>query len=46
MKKLEHEAELYKASLAAGVAYAQQRGATQHAVACPPCVLRRPPRHR
>ena len=27
MKKLKHEAELYKAALAAGVAYAEQRGA-------------------
>ena len=27
MKKLRHEAELFKAALAAGVAYAEQRGA-------------------
>ena len=27
MKKLKHEAELFKAALAAGVAYAEQRGA-------------------
>lgn len=27
MKKLKHEAELYKAALAAGVAYAEKRGA-------------------
>jgi hypothetical protein len=27
MKKLKHEAELYKAALQAGIAYAEQRGA-------------------
>ena len=27
MKKLKHEAELYKAALATGIAYAEQRGA-------------------